>query len=888
MRARGIVSVLGIALLVVSAAGVTIAQRTPPQPAPQRPGVLGAGVTLLPNGWKISPVGKHLPIGDLPLNMTFSADGKFLIVANGGYAKPTLRVVDLERDVISSITTLDDHWYGLAWNPNGRSLYASGAAATNVVEFAWTPGTLKERGVFPMGRSADPAGEGTNRPQAAPQSFVGGIDVSPDGKRLYAVHVLGQLVSMVDVGTGLVRATADLPAEPFTNLVSKDGRTVFVSLWGGAKIMMLDAATLASKGEIVVGEHPNAMTQSADGNWLYVACANTNAVWVIDVNAKKAVAQVATALFPDAPMGSTPNSVSLSPDGKTLLVANADNNTVAVIDVAAPAMARVSGFIPTGWYPTSAAFSKDGAKIYILSGKGLVSSANPRGPQASGDGRNDAQYSGAMLTGSLTILNTPSAADLDKYTKTAYSVTPYSDAIRLAPASAPAVATSIPRKVGDASPIKHVFYIIRENRTYDQILGDLDRGNGDPTLALFGESVTPNAHALAKEFVTLDNFYVDAEVSYDGHAFSTGAYATDIVEKFWPVNYAGRGAAYLSEGGGKMRNAYGNVAAPMNGYIWDAVVRAGKSVRSYGEFVTRGFTPDQDRDSGIGNVKASVPGLEGRVHPTYPPFDLKIPDNKRVDLWAEEFKKFEADGQLPALSILRLGNDHTNGTRAGSPTPTAMIAENDQALGRIVDIISHSSYWKDSAIFVLEDDAQNGPDHVDAHRSPAFVASPFIKRGTVDSTLYTTSAMLRTIEMILGLPPMSQYDASATPMYNAFGPTPVLTPFVKKDAQVSITAMNRAGAPGQAASAAMNFDEADRTPEIELNQILWMSVHGPRAEMPPPVHAAFFRPVGNKPASTVIDDDDDDDIFDRLFKKTPAAPAKDVKNTKGASDVKRQ
>ncbi len=855
--------------MLVSVAGVTIAQRTPPQLA-QRPGVLGAGVTLLPNGWKISPVGKHISIGDLPLNMTFSPDGHFLIVANSGYAKPTMRVVDLDREIVTSTMQLDDAWYGLAWHPDGKRLYASGAAATDVVEMAWTPGTLRQRGIFPLGRSADPAGEGTNRPQAAPQSFVGGVDVSPDGRKLYAVHVLGQLVSVVDITTGLVRATVDLPAEPFTCLVSKDGKTLFVSLWGGAKVLMFDPATLAPKGEIVVGEHPNAMTQSPDGGWLYVACANTNAVWVIDANAGKAVAQVATSLFPESPMGSTPNSVSLSPDGKTLLVANADNNTVAVVDVTSPAQSRVSGFIPTGWYPTGARFTPDGSRILILSGKGLTSLPNPRGAQPGAPGA-EGQYSGSMLQGSLTILATPTSADLANYTKTVYSVTPYSDATRLAPASAPAVATSIPRRVGDASPIKHVFYIIRENRTYDQVLGDLEKGNGDPTLTLFGDNVTPNAHALARDFVTLDNFYVDAEVSYDGHAFSTGAYATDVVEKFWPLNYGGRGAAYLSEGGGANRNAYGNVTAPMNGYIWDAVLRAGKTVRSYGEFVMRGFTPDQDRDSGVGQVQATVPGLVGHVHPMYPPFDLKIPDNKRVDIWLEEFKRMDAAGTVPSLSILRLGNDHTNGTRAGSVTPTAMVAENDQAVGRVVDAISHSQTWKDAAIFILEDDAQNGPDHVDAHRSPAFVASPFVKRGTVDSTLYTTSAMLRTIELILGLPPMSQYDAAATPMYNAFGPTPVLTPFALRPAKVSTTEMNRAGAPGQAASAAMNFDEADMTPEIELNQILWMSVRGAKAIMPPPVHAAFFRPNGNKPASAVIDDDDD--LFDRLWKRKTAVPA---------------
>lgn len=855
MRPRIVSTSLAVVLVLLSAAGITIAQRTPPQPPPQRPGVLGAGVTLLPNGWKIAPAGKHLPIGDLPLNMTFSPDGKYLIVANGGFAKPTLRVVDLARELLSNVVTLDDHWYGLAWNPNGKSLYAAGAAATNVVELAWTPGQLRERGQFPMGRSADPPGVGTNRPQAAPQSFVGGIDVSRDGRWLYAVHVLGQIVSQVDLKTGLVRATASLPAEPFTTLVSKDGRTLYVSLWGGARVLRLDPATLAIQGDIVVGEHPNAMVQSTDGAWLYVACANTNAVWVIDTKTQTAVAQIATSMFPEAPPGSTPNSVALSPDGKTLLVANADNNTVAVVDVSSPDQARVAGFIPTGWYPTGAAFSPDGRKIYILSGKGLISTANPRGSQAIGEGRNDMQYTGAILQGSLSILDTPNADTLAAYTKSAYAITPYSDAVRLAPASAPAV-SSIPRKVGDASPIRHVFYVIRENRTYDQVLGDLDRGNGDPHLTIFGEAVTPNAHALAREFVTFDNFYVDAEVSYDGHAFSTGAYATDVVEKFWPVNYAGRGAAYLSEGGGAMRNAWGNVTAPPNGYIWDAVVKAGKTVRSYGEFVERGFTPDQDRDSGVGQVEATVPGLAGRVHPQYPPFDLKIRDNTRIDIWLEEFHRFEQNGQLPALSIVRLGNDHTSGTSAGYPTPRAMVAENDQALGRLVEAVSTSVYWKDSAIFVLEDDAQNGPDHVDAHRSPAFAISPFIRRGAVDSTLYTTSAMLRTIELILGLPPMSQYDAAATPMYAAFGTTPDLTPFTRREARISLTEMNRTGAPGQAQSHAMNFAEADRTPEIALNQILWWSVRGPHAIMPPPVHAAFFRPTGARPAAAVIDDDD--------------------------------
>jgi len=528
---------------------------------------------------------------------------------------------------------------------------------------------------------------------------------------------------------------------------------------------------------------------------------------------------------------------------------------VAVVDVRRPGASAVKGFIPTGWYPTAVQFSRDGQRIYVLSGKGLTSQANPRGPQP-GVGSSDAQYAGSMLLGSLSVVPVPSDAQLAAYTKKVVELTPYTDAARLTPLRAPA-GSPIPRKVGEASPIKHVFYVIRENRTYDQILGDLEKGNGDPTLCLFGEDATPNAHALAREFVLLDNFYVDAEVSYSGHAFSTAAYATDFVNKVWPMNYGHRGGKYLSEGGGAQRNAYGNVTAPEHGYIWDAAKRAGQTVRSYGEFATRDAgrhaqAAEAGRAGGAGPIEATVPGLRGLVSPTYPPWDLSIPDNQRVDVWQKEFAEYEKSGDLPALSIIRLGNDHTSGTNPAYPTPTAMIAENDLALGRVVEAISKSRYWKESAVFVLEDDAQNGPDHVDAHRSVAFVASPYARRGAVDSTLYTTSGMLRTMELILGLPPMSQYDAAAAPMYGSFQPTPVLTPFAHREARVSLDEKNAADAPGAAASMAMDFDEPDHAPDLELNEIIWRAVRGPAAIMPPPVRAAFVRPHGD-------DDGDEDD-----------------------------
>jgi DNA-binding beta-propeller fold protein YncE len=817
------------------------AERAPrPSPASTdrsaRPGAQGGGVTLLPNGWRIAPAGKHITIGDLPLAMVESEDGRYLIVSNDGYARPTLAVVDVARMAVKSRLTLDHAWLGLAWHPDGKRLYSSGAGESTVRELRWANGTLTSGPSIVLKRPSK-------------ESFVAGVAVTPDGSRLFAVHALGELLSAVDLRPGetgaAVAAQVDLPAEGYAAAVAPDGRTLYVSLWGGAKVLAFDPMTLESRGEIAVGEHPNAMVFSKDGARLFVACANTNAVWIVDLAAGTAREQVSVALYPGAPAGSTPNGLALSGDGTTLLVASADNNAIAVVDVSRPGASVVKGFIPTGWYPTAVQFSRDGRRIYVLSGRGLTSLANPRGPQP-GVRADPGQYTGSMLLGSLSVVPVPDAAQLAAHTKKVLEVTPYTDAARLAPAQAPA-GSPIPRKVGDPSPIKHVFYVIRENRTYDQILGDLEKGNGDPTLCLFGEDVTPNAHALAREFVLLDNFYVDAEVSYSGHAFSTGAYATDFVNKVWPMNYGGRGAKYLSEGGGTMRNAYGNITAPEHGYIWDFAKRAGVSVRSYGEFATRDAgrrsqAAEAGRAGGEGPVAASVPGLAGLVSPTYPPWDLSIPDNQRVEAWRKEFAEYEASGNLPALSILRLGNDHTSGTSPGFPTPTAMIAENDLALGRLVDTITRSRYWKDSAIFVLEDDAQNGPDHVDAHRSVAFVVSPYTRRGVVDSTLYTTSGMLRTIELILGLPPMSQYDAAATPMYGSFQSSPVLTAYTHRPARVSLDEKNEPSAPGAAASLAMDMSEADRAPDLELNEIVWRSVRGASSPMPPPVRAAFVRP----------------------------------------------
>jgi YVTN family beta-propeller protein len=797
-----------------------------------RPGPQGGGVTLLPNGWRIAPAGRHLDAGDLPLAMALHPDGRHLVITNNGWSKPSLRVVDLDRWQVTQRAPLDHAWLGLAWHPDGRRLFSSGAADNTIREFDWRDGRLVPARTFRLG----PA-QKTVRERLVDPGYVAGLALSADAGVLYAAQVFGEAVVAVDVETGETVARAPLPAEGYAVAVAPDGGAVYASVWGGARVSVFSPRTLKPVAEITVGEHPNAMAFSKDGRRLFVACAHTNAVWVVDLAARRAQERIGIALTPNAPPGSTPNALAVSPDGATLLVANADNNTVAVVDVTRPGESRFLGFVPTGWYPTGVAFDPRGERVLVLSGKGLAPAANPRGPQPVSP-RDDAQYIGGLLSGALSVLPRPQGDALAAMTARVRQISAYQDSRAEAPPGRPQ-GCPVPARVGEPSSIKHVFYVIRENRTYDQVLGDLPRGNGDPNLTLFGADVTPNAHALATEFVLFDNFYVDAEVSMDGHSYSTAAYASDAIEKTWPTSYGGRGGLYLGEGSHKERNDYGNLAAPAAGYLWDFAARAGVSVRSYGEFAR------WEKEKG-GPVVATVPGLRGRVHPSYPPYDLTVSDNARVDVWLEEFRRFEKDGGLPQLSIVRLGNDHTMGTTPGALTPRAYVAENDRALGRLVEAVAGSRFWAESAIFVVEDDAQNGPDHVDAHRSVLLVAGGRVKRGALDSGFYSTASVLRTIELILGIPPMSQYDAAAQPLFTAFAAKPDAAAFRAREPRVPLTDRNGADAPGAEASLRMNLQgEADLAPELELNQVIWKSVRGAASEMPPPVRAAFVRPIAN-------------------------------------------
>ncbi len=482
---------------------------------------------------------------------------------------------------------------------------------------------------------------------------------------------------------------------------------------------------------------------------------------VIDLATGKAIETISSALYPGAPNGSTPNSICLSHDGKTLLVANADNDNIAVVDVSERGRSRSLGFIPVGWYPTSVRFAEDDQVILVANGKGLWPKANPNGPKPTERRMPLNEYIAGLFRGAVSFIDRPEPKRLARLTRRAFACSPLRRDAQVR-AEHRAADNPIPAKVGDPSPIRHCIYIIKENRTYDQVFGDVTAGNGDPTLCLFPAAVTPNHHALVEEFVLLDNFYAEGEVSADGHEWSMGAYATDFVEKLWPLNYRGEDVdkiGYVSEGN------YKN-ATPKGGYLWDRAREAGVTYYSFGEFVKNAKRVGEPGT-------ATVPALEGHFDPLFRSFDLDYSDQDRASRFIDKLKQYEARGEMPQLTILRLPNDHTAGTRPEKPTPVAMVADNDLALGRVVEAVSHSKFWPETAIFVVEDDAQNGSDHVDAHRTVALVVSPYTKRAHVDSSFYSTSSMLRTMELVLGLEPMSQFDAAALPMYASFQAAPM-------------------------------------------------------------------------------------------------------------------
>jgi YVTN family beta-propeller protein len=647
---------------------------------------------------------------------------------------------------------------------------------------------------------------------------------------MYVVTKENNSLYIVDLLKKTANLRFDLEGEGYTCILSPDRHSLFISCWGCGKVEIFNTATRKFSASIRVGSNPNDLCLSKNGNYLYVANANDNSVSCIDITAGKVIETLNSALFPDSPAGSTTNSVALSADNKTLYIANADNNCLAVFDVSKPGRSTSKGFIPTGWYPTCVRVIHK--QIWVSNGKGFTSLPNPRGPNPvskkekvraqSGDNHKPlkVQYIGGLFRGSMSIIPEPDIKKLAVYSSMVYNNTPFRQ--EKAGSSTGNAGSAVRDRKPENLPVKYVFYVIKENRTYDQILGDVPEGNGDTSLVLFGKKFTPNQHQLVKDFVLLDNFFVDGEVSADGHNWSMGAYATDYLEKTWPSSYGGRGGDYDSEGNRKIANN-------KDGFIWDFCARQGVSYRTYGEFAD--------------NYKPNIPVLKNHYCTYFTSWDQDVMDTIRFRQWKRDFDSLLSIGQVPQLSTIRFINDHTQGLKAGKPTPFAQVADNDFAVGRLVEYLSESQIWNECVIFILEDDAQNGADHVDAHRSPVYIAGGCIMRNFVDHAPYTTSSVLRTIELILGLPPMSQYDASATPLWQCFTNTPAPVDFKATGPFTNLSEKNIAYNEWQRMSEGFDFSKEDMAPDDLLNRVLWYAVKGSLNPYPGPVRSAFVKPL---------------------------------------------
>lgn len=771
---------------------------------------------LLPNGWSLTPAGRSFSLGDLPLNIAVSSSKKYMAVTNNGYSKQYIQLIDVQKEKVIDSIVIARSWLGLKFSADEKYLYAAAGNNNMILKY------FIRNNKFQLQDSIILGSKWPNK------IWPTGIEIDDAKHLLYVVTKENNSLYVIDLNTKKTLQVIKMEAEGYACLLSPGKKQLFISCWGCDKILIFDTQNKMFTSEINVGDNPNDMCLTKNGKFLFVANSNDNSVSIIDVANKKVIEALNCALYPGAPTGSTTNGVALSDDEKTLYVANADNNCVAVFDISKPGFSSSKGFIPTGWYPTCV--KAIGKKIFVANGKGFSSMANPYGPQPTntkqtvnyqnGDSTKptQVQYIAGLFKGTMSVINVPSAQAMDVYTKAVYRNTPYNKEKEIT--SHGETGNPIPTKAGQSSPIKYVFYIIKENRTYDQVLGDMKEGNGDNNLCLFPENVTPNHHAIAKEFVLLDNFYVDAEVSADGHNWSTAAYATDFVEKTWVTSYGGRGGSYDFEG-------QKTIGWPKNGFIWNHLNKASVSYRTYGEFA----------DNGIANI----PVLNNHVCPYFPGFNLGIRDTVRYHAWQKEFDSLLAQNAVPHFNSVRFGNDHTEGIRKGKPTPFAHVADNDLAFGMFVEHLSKSPIWKESVVFVLEDDAQNGPDHVDAHRSIAFVAGGFVKRNFVDHTMYSTSAMLRTIELILGIQPMSQYDAAAEPMWRCFTSKPDLTPYIAKSNNIDLSEKNSVVNALSKKSEEFNFAQADAINDFEFNNVLWKGIKGLNSPVPSPTRGAFLK-----------------------------------------------
>jgi DNA-binding beta-propeller fold protein YncE len=899
-------------------------------------------------------------INGLPISMAVSPDGRYVVTVNAGYGTfesqydQSLAMLDTQtgaladfpdaRTLVHAKQTL---YSGLAFSRDGRHIYASMASMTDpkgdgaldtgsgiaVYRFAAgkiAPERLIRLPVAPLAKGRKTRlPEGIDNDQGVPYPAAIAVVVESGQEKLLVAENLSDDVVLLDPATGEIEKRFDLsesdavPATyPIALAVTKDGKHAFVALWNASEIAELDLkrgtvarklALLKPSNPIAPGTHPCAFAFSPDEKTLYVALANRDAVAAVNVAAGQLQVKgyFDTRLPGQNYFGAEPDALAINADGSRLYVANLATDAVAVIDTkkltpkaAKSGMVEPDGFVPTEWMPMSMAFvpSSTGGKLYVATAKGKGTGPNSfpqrRVETAPIASARPYSYIATLLYGSLATLDeTEIERNLPEWTE-----------IVLASNRMKTAQEQIAFTDGAQHRIKHVIYIIKENRTYDQILGDLKQdgkpvGDGDPRWAMYGEAITPNLHKLALQFGVLDNFFDSGEVSGDGHVWSTAAIGTDYLEKTWPQNYRGGQRTYDYEGvvadGYPLLQKIPDVVEPASGYLWGDLAAHGKSYYHFGEYISSTFCGQGAvADASLGAMlagpscarKAIAPGetlpaewgggvnkwpwpiplmasniatkpeLTGHFAPEAPDFNLMVPDQIRVEIFLRHLKQWAADRErgkdtMPDFVLLRLPNDHTAGTRPGGPTPKSSVADNDLAVGRAVEAISHSAYWDDTAFFVLEDDAQSGADHVDAHRSMALVISKYSPHGAngrpfVDSRFYTTVSVLRTMEALLGLPPMNNNDAFCSMIASLFaGPgdqAPYMADYSNRDNGLIYTA-NPKNAVGARASMKMDFSHADRAPTEKLNVILWKDAMG-NARVPAMLKARVKK--------AALDDDD--------------------------------
>jgi len=774
-----------------------------------------AELRRLPTGVLLDPVAESHGVGNFPLGTAVAPGGERVALLLCGWRQQGVQIVDRKSGAVVQTLPQIAAFLGIAFSADGKTLYASGGNDDSIFVYRWNGSEATADGRIDLVDRPKPPGPKEKPKDPVGTQYPAGMAISRDGHFLYVAENLSDTLAVVDLATGKVVQRVQTDRYPYTVVVDARG-DVYVSAWGDSTVNRFRAGAngmLRRSARIIAGRHPSAMV--VRGTRLYVASASTDSISVIDTTKGKVVKTLTDAPPAGPHEGSTPNALALSRDGSRLFVAEADSNAVAIFDVAS---GKRLGRVPVEWYPS--ALAVEGNDVLVVSAKGSGSRPNPKRTQPDTRRPPDSpDYTLGQIEGSfLSFPAGVSGATLAALTQ------------RVAHANGWDTTRSAPRY----PPFKHVVYIIKENRTYDQILGDMKEGDGDPSLLFFGEEVSPNHHAMARRFGLFDRFFVNAEVSAQGHNWSMAAYSGDYLEKTVTSQYSKRGRTYDYEGSNREHEVDDDddVNAPANGYLWDLAVRKKISLRNYGEYVA---------DSGelrevVGKQYDGLRrALKRTTSPDYPPFNMDISDQTRADVWLREFQGYVQRGSLPALEIVRLPNDHTNGATKGKPAPRVFMADNDLALGRIVEAVSRSPFWRDTLVVVVEDDAQDGPDHVDSHRSVLLMISAWNRPGVVHRFINTTD-VLATMEEILGLDSLSQFDHYGRPLRGIFASEPDLTPY---DVLKPLIDMNEKNpeSPQAKQSATLDFSRPDAIDDETLNRILWRAIKGD-VPYPGPTRAA--------------------------------------------------